>query len=333
MFSFFLILSHSWWGEPHLAIAYLAESMISADQLQYINDILSTWNSEKAVFHDVANWHDDLKPIGMPLMVPWHFRNQPVFESGFTSDTFPITYNVTDVTRECIDTVLNTSTTNLWALNFCFRSLAHFVGDQHCPVHAAGYWSSDYPEGDRGGVSQKNVCDQYKYGSDVCRNLHMMWDSACLNYQTYPIPDSLQSEFVKNYTSLWTTYPPKTVFGSLADSLDPSVWETDAYNTARDYVYGKMPADKQLTDEYLAQGQPAAMKLISVGGHRLGLVLQEFFKSRGDNLPVITESKSIASEVVAWIIDAILLIVVVAYTILGFVSSTGGYSFSPLVDQ
>ena len=161
----------------------------------------------------------------------------------------------------------------------------------------------------------------------------MMWDSACLNYQTYPIPDNLQDEFVKNYTSLWKQYPPKTVYGSSADSLDSSVWETDAYNTARDYVYGNIPADKQLNDEYLSKGQPEALKLISVGGHRLGLVLQQFFNTRGDDLPVISESKSVAFEVIAWIIDGILIIIVGIYTVLGFLSSSGGYSFTPLIEQ
>ena len=334
MFSLFAIHSLSWWGEPHDAIGRMAEEMLTSDQLKYINKVLLTYKSETGGLHEVANWHDNLKPIGMPLMVPWHFRNQPIVAKNFTLKVYKDSFNVTTINRYCLDAIYDKSTTNLWVLNFCFRSLTHFVGDAHCPVHAAGFWSETFPEGDKGATSQKNVCSIEKYGNDVCKNLHMLWDSACLDYQTYPVPDNKLDEFKKNYSSLWKEFPPKENFGSFADSLDPEVWETDAYAVSKEYVYGKLPDTGKIDqDQYFREGAAAAKKLISVGGYRLGHVFKHFFEVRGNDLPEVEQSRSIVSEIIAWIIDGILFIIATIYTILLIRSNIGGFAFSPLIDS
>ena len=288
MLSVFLQLSRSWWDVPHNAIAILAERMISEEQLDYINDVLATWNSEKDVFRDTAVWHDNLKKQGS-YMSDWHFRNKPVLEKGFVGPKYvPVGYNVTTVNVDCLNTIYNKTTSSIWALGFCFRSLIHFVGDAHCPVHAAGFWGENFPTGDAGATKQKEVCqyDNY-YGSDVCKNLHALWDSGCLNYRSSNNTIEWDIEFDKNMSVLWEKYPPEKVYGELAGSIDPIQWEIDTYNVSVDYVYGKFGENGTVDDEYIDAGQIKSNELISVAGYRLGKVFQHFFETRQDNIPEV----------------------------------------------
>ncbi|EAX97989.1 hypothetical protein TVAG_114410 [Trichomonas vaginalis G3] len=323
MLLFFTSVAHSWWGEPHYFIARLAESMLSASEVKYLNRVLATWESEKAVFHDTGNWHDDLKPIGMPLMVPWHFRNQPVVDPNYNLVTYPVTYNVTQVNKDCLSAIYDTSTTSMWILGFCFRSLAHFVADAHCPVHASCYFSADYPNGDGGATKEKFVCPV----DEVCDKLHFVWDSGSLNFQTWPIPESLVKEAEYNLSHLWTNYPPEKHYSSTYNSIDPDQWQSDAYDVAKEYVYGLYQFGHNVTGEYFNKTQPPAAKLISVAAYRLGKVLQTFFHKRGFHLP---GERSHITEILAWVIDSILIIIATIYSILILRTTKRSTAFSPL---
>ena len=58
----------------------------------------------------------------------------------------------------------------------------------------------------------------------------------------------------------------------MADSLDPQVWETDAFRVATDYVYGKLPEAGLIDDQYMKEGAAEAKKLIS-GGPMMGVAM------------------------------------------------------------
>lgn len=312
-------MSKSWWGAPHYTVARLAETRLSPEQLKYINDILETWTSEKAVFHDTANWHDDIKAANVAIMANWHFRNQPIFSSDYEGDfSYPTTYNITDASKDCINTIMSETTTSQWILGFCFRTLSHFVADAHCPVHSAGRWSKAFPDGDRGGNSQAVVCT---YGQP-CRNMHMLWDSACLDFQIWPLSKNDVDEYEKNLTNLLNNYQPKTYLPETYQSTDPDVWENEAYRYASKYVYGNLPDDLTANDTYIKEGANAAKQLISAAGYRLGEVLLKFFEARKNSLPLLYEKPKGTWLIVAWVINGILICVSVVYTV-GEIRSIG----------
>lgn len=323
MFLLFSAFAVSWWGEPHYFIARLAETMLTNPQKKYINRVLSSWESEKAEFHDTGNWHDDLKPIGMPLMVPWHFRNEPVVDPQYDLKTYKVSYNVTDINRDCLSTINDKTTTSFWILGFCFRSLAHFVADAHCPVHASCYFSAEFPQGDGGATKEKDVCPI----DEVCSKLHFVWDSGCLNFQTYPIPHDKIEEAEHNITKVWPNYPPEQHYPHTYKSIDPLVWQSEAYEVAKDYTFGLFYPNRVIDSNYFNKTQPPAAKLISVAAYRLGLVLQTFFKNREFSLP---GERGRIWEVVAWVIDAVLAIVAIVYSVIVFKGNKRSSMFSPL---
>lgn len=323
MLLFFCKEAGSWWGAPHYTVAKIAETMLSEDQLKYINDVLFTWDSEKAIFRDTANWHDDLKPIGMPLMAGWHFRNQPIYTEDYNgSYNDPISYNITQANMDCIESIMNPETSSIWMLGFCFRLLSHFVADAHCPVHSAGRWSQAFPDGDRGGNSQAIVCD---YGQP-CRNMHMLWDSACLDFQIWPVDEKELPEYEKNVTNLINNYQPEKFFPETYTSIDPVQWESEAYSYAEKYTYGMLPDDTVVNGTYIQKGADAAKQLISTAGFRLATVMQSFFDVRKNSLPAFEPSHH-SSAIYGWVIDGILLVVAIIYTIIDFRSIRMGAKF------
>jgi len=306
----FISLSYCWWGGPHYAIAKIAENNLSMVERNYITNLFSLWESENGTFSSVASWQDELKGQGsrMFIMGSWHFRNEPVFVPPFHLDDFPHAYNVSSILQDLLDCIYNKDTKSVWALSFAFRSIIHFLADAHTPLHAAGRWSSDFPTGDVGGNLQYLNC---KFGSP-CKNLHMMWDSAVLDFQDYPIPDNLVATFNNNISQLLNKYPA-SLFGSRADSLDPNDWLKDGYDVAVGYSYGLLPNGKNpdINNNYVTQGAAQAKKLISVAGYRLIKVFRKYF----DDIGVISlyTSEVTSREVLIWVLDSIFLIVSIVY--------------------
>ncbi len=70
--------------------------------------------------------------------------------------------------------------------SFTLRMLIHYVGDVHQPEHSTALVNSEFPNGDRGGNSEKIP------SKDGVNNLHFVWDSAIYEYTGNPALVSLQ---------------------------------------------------------------------------------------------------------------------------------------------
>lgn len=312
LFPTFLGFCAAWWGEPHKAVAWIGQKSLSAERITNLKKLLEFWKGEEGDIISIATWQDDIKGKGVSMMSSWHFTNEPVVDPEFTLDDYETTYNVSSIIADSLNSLFMESTTSIWAIAFHFRNLIHFVGDSHQPLHVSAGFSKDFPEGDRGGNAV--TLENCTYGSP-CRNLHMLWDSALLELQNDKI-DQDYGEFELNVTRIRDSLDLSKE--SLADSLNPTIWVQDAHRKAADFAYGKL-RNYVITEEYLAEGQKIADRLIALAGHRLGLIFNKYFDERG--LIQITEGVPVpAREIVAWVIDGILLVVVAVYIFLVYKS-------------
>lgn len=115
---------------------------------------------------------DDLKAMGAPQEANWHFIDIPVVDPAWTGTPVPVP----------------SADTNPWAITAGhstvydkksayldkarqLRFLVHLVGDIHQPLHAAAYFSDQFPTGDAGGNLWPVA------GVDYTTELHAVWDS------------------------------------------------------------------------------------------------------------------------------------------------------------
>lgn len=311
MFLLLLASTVCWWFGAHTMVAQIASDMLTHEQRLWLTKLFSTWPSEECSIINASLWQDDLKSSNLYMMWNWHFSDQPVIKPGFTPEFIPTSYNVTCALTEAINSIMLPTTTSLWSLHFFMRNLLHFMGDIHQPLHSSAYFSEEYPTGDSGGNFIKIKCS---YGS-ACDNLHFAWDSALLNYQ-FNDSEAVLTDFLYNVSLIKKKYPPSTLEFD-AENLDVMNMNNEAHSVAEKFVYGALPENLVLADEYFIPGRVWADKMISLAGHRLGRILQNFFNTRG-LLPFVETPPFSVREGIAWAIDCVLLIVIVVYSVLVF---------------
>ena len=322
LFSFFLPFSAEFWNEPHMTIVRIAEKSIPSYQSEWLNILFGMWPSEPATMVSAATWHDDVSGFVARVMSQWHFSDGPIVDPNFNLTDFEETYNVTSVLNDTINALFDPTTTNIWALHFLFRNLAHFIGDAHTPCHTAAYYSEQYPTGDRGGNSVKLNKTTCHFGTP-CDQLHKMWDSGVLNFQyQYLSSDSILQEFEYNVSHIMKMHSPGAL--PTVHILDPSYWEKETHQVAVEYAYGKITDlndttvnNKNLAPDYFVEGQQQAELLIVKAGYRLSFIIQQFFAVHNPEDPRMATVEVIpAREIVLWVVDSLIIAAVIVYSVL-----------------
>lgn len=306
--SLLVVNSLCWSGEPHQLIARIAQKMLTKQQNKWINDMLNLWPSESYDLIYVSNWEDTIISDINTIMQQWHFENKPYIQEGYEPKVIKRTYNITNAVTDEINTILDPTTTSVWSFGFSFRALIHFIADSHCPVHSIAYYSDKYPSGDAGGNFIKLNCSI----SYFCQNLHKLWDSGVLNFQHNKYIAPSLEDFEKNVTRLMKTYP-LTILKEYP-SLSVYNWINESYDSAINFGYKPLKDFKNIDQDYIDHGADEAELRITLAGYRLGLILQKFFEIRG--YPKLPTEPRIFTEVLAWILDAVVVGVILIYTIL-----------------
>lgn len=314
---FFLLLASfvfGWSGEPHEFIVQIALQQLSEKERNWITKLLRYWPSESQDINLVANWQDMIGYEVGKAFSQWHFVTTPIIEAGYTPAKIKYSFNVTSYLYDGISAIMDESTTSIWSLLFHIRSLIHFVGDIHCPVHAMTYYGQDYPTGDAGGNGRSTDCSKVVPGEPYfCGNLHKVWDSGILSYDSNKYTAPSMPEFWDNITQLQLNYP-KSSLESYLNVMSPADWAKESYDTAVKYAYGYLENETIVNQRYFDECFPQAQLRITLAGYRLGNVLKEFFNERGFiRLP---SDPIYSSEVIAWVLDALVFTFIVVYVVL-----------------
>jgi hypothetical protein len=318
MLLLFVRLSLSWWYGGHIIVAEIARRMLTDAQVSYLEELFAQWPSESnfTSIVEFSTWQDELKSSSINIMGTWHYSDKAVIAEGYKPKSLIRSYNITDIISESIDAIMDPTTGN-WTLNFALRTLLHFIGDIHQPLHNSAYFSERYPKGDAGGNFIKLQCN---YGSP-CSNLHSMWDSALLLYQFNDSHDDFE-QFEKNVSEILNEFAPEQQ-SDHPDTMDPAIMNDDAYLVAKEYTYGgfgdavlakydKVPVN----DTYMVPNRIQAKRALSLGGYRLGRILQKFFDVRDASAKKKKTMGIGAREIAAWVVDGVIGAAAVVYIVL-----------------
>lgn len=351
MFLVLVQFSISWWDEPHQMIANIAKRSLSQDRVDWINKLMNLWLGEEGDIVSVSTWQDSVKASHFGNMGAWHFYDNPYGIHGYkyNQNLYFGFFNVNSTLSDTIQAIYDKTTTSPWALAFHIRSLIHFVGDSHTPLHSVAGYSSAFPKGDAGGNFIKNLGNMVKeWGGQPSQNLHKVWDSCVYHYQASNAYKYENKVFEENTTSVINygnglTIPDK-------DETTPMKWLLHAYDIAS-MTYENMTNSGSVYNFNLANiknlGEVEGRKQIYLAGHRLGLLLNKFFEVRGfpdislpDVKPPVTQAPApvVTSEpdpnqdtgsgsgklpfglgireMIVWAADILLLIVNITYFIL-----------------
>src|SRR5205823_6437551 len=100
-------------------------------------------------------------------------------------------------------------------------NLIHFIGDIHQPLHTVARFTTQTPDGDRGG-NQVFLRGRWK-------NLHSLWDNALNLTGTKPEPESAVPDIVREW--------PLRRFTKELTKKEPDDWAREGYDLAVSSVY------------------------------------------------------------------------------------------------
>lgn len=157
------------------------------------------------------------------------------------------------------------------------RFLVHFVGDVHQPLHAAELYSSQFPQGDRGGNSFPIA------GFNWTKELHALWDAGLgqwVDDPVRPLNDTGRAWLASEAAAVMAANPLASLAREVAITA-PAAWANESYAIADTFVYTCPQAPTPIPAAYIAQGQAIALTRVALGGYRLATLLQFIFHASG----------------------------------------------------
>ncbi|GET90750.1 p1/s1 nuclease [Leishmania tarentolae] len=266
------------WGcVGHMLLAEIARRQLDDENKEKIQAMASAfersgpfpWSPDMV---QAACWPDDVKLWHQRAMSSWHFYDTP-YNPDNINITDPVeAVNAVAVSLDMIIALRNTEAP-LYLLNFAWVNLVHIFGDLHQPLHTISKYSKQHPHGDKGG----NAIEVYAGGKRV--TLHALWDNICSGKAPhYRRPLSYTDHFALSSTAdrLLETYEFSEALRTLVNLTEI---KDESYMFAVNSSYPGVLPDASVSDDYLAQCKHVAEARITLGGYRLGHLLNKLLSS------------------------------------------------------
>jgi hypothetical protein len=236
--------AHAWGCKGHQVTALIAEQHLSAHARAMVEQILAAapispdlrrfcGDSGLDAFADSSTWADDERTI-RPETAGWHFIDIPrgALKGDIAQYCPPATSCVTMAIAEQL-AVLRNPGASAQARADALRSVIHFIGDLHQPLHAT-------TNNDLGGNCIPLTFDAHAPQETNTQfatyrpNLHGIWDTDIIEDFTMgqtpqQVADELESKF-KAQIVVWESQP-----------IDTPAWAWESHQIAEDSAYGLLP--------------------------------------------------------------------------------------------
>ncbi len=149
------------------------------------------------------------------------------------------------------------------------RFMVHIVGDIHQPLHAASYFSAQFPSGDRGGN------DWPVAGFSWTTELHALWDGGLGQWQddlVRPLNATGTAWVTALSASVRALYPVASLAPEIA-VYNASTWAAESFKLAEDFVYTAPQAPAPIPDAYLQKGKAMVLRQLAIAGYRLASLM------------------------------------------------------------
>jgi len=160
------------------------------------------------------------------------------------------------------------------------RFLIHFAGDVHQPLHAATYFSDQFPQGDRGGNSWPVA--RGPPAPYPITELHALWDEGAGLWTANlrrPLNATGRAWLQALGDRVRAAYPPASLAPQIAER-DPMAWANESYALADGFVYTAPQAPTRLPPAYLAKAEEVCLERIAIAGYRLATALEALFNGK-----------------------------------------------------
>ena len=232
------------------------------------------------------------KADGNYLEANWHFIDVPIVDEANPPPApppQPPLENVAWAISEGSSTVRSAKSTAL-DKSRQLRFMVHFVGDVHQPLHAASYFSEQFPAGDAGG-------NAWPIAGGFATELHAFMDAGAGLWQTtYPRPLSPTdaADIKAQAAALMAALPPTdpSIAGLIA-LWPPMVWANESASLAESVVYKAPQAPTPLPADYIAATQALCRRQVVLAGYRLA-----------HQIAYVLGSEDKASRLARWTEDA-----------------------------
>lgn len=210
----------SWGPQGHIAVANIAQFLITPNTYSSISDLIPNGNMSS-----VANWADEVRTLPeWKWSAPLHFINTPSWNCSYIRERD--CFNDANNFLYCVDGAIQNYTNLLYSSPEpdYLKFLIHFVGDIHQPLHCG------FTE-DKGGNNIK-VLFNNKH-----TELHAVWDSGI-------IEERVNSDFNGDYKA-WNNYIINTYVSPFnetcveSDGMCSEIWGNESVEYACRFSYVK----------------------------------------------------------------------------------------------
>ena len=219
-------------------------------------------------FVTAAAWADDLKSESEYLEANWHFIDLPVVDAQSPPPApapAPPVENVAWAITEGSSTVRAAKST-LLDKSRQLRFMVHFIGDVHQPLHAASYFSEQFPDGDAGGNAWPIA------GVTYATELHAFMDSGAGQWVTdlpRPLSPASRATLVADAAALIAEYPAASFAPGVVSAWPPTVWANESMDLAATVVYTAPQAPTPLPADYISTTTTLCRRQVALAGYRL----------------------------------------------------------------
>jgi hypothetical protein len=250
--------ARAWGDEGHKIVCEIAFRLAQADTRAAVRKLIRS-DTEFDTFTDSCIFPDHPR-----IRAPEHFINLPRDSSGLTSDTCP-------QAGKCVLTailndskVLSSKAEKVTDRLIALKSLGHWVGDIHQPLHVSF-------EDDRGG-------NNIKVDGKCSGNLHATWDVCLVENAVGPDVQEAATDLIDSITpemkTKWSASDPR-------DWANESFAISEAVKTQYCVMHGSScdqpDGNISISQDYLDANEPLVKEQLQRAGVRLARLLDTAF--------------------------------------------------------
>jgi hypothetical protein len=236
----------------------------------------STLNSDQILLMLAARWLDDIRGNDNFDRPRWHYINLPYRPEGQPASVSvrePDPDNIINAFQQNLALVRNSNSDSERAVALCW--LFHLTGDVHQPLHTSTLFTTEYPQGDRGGT--RFYIRARESSSPI--SLHQFWDDLILGSQNV--------RTVRNRATGLRLNPSysRSKLSELSDKQFDDWAKPESYELAKKVAYRNgtlagSPDEENapvLPSDYPSSAQAVGERRAVLAGYRLSDLLQEVF--------------------------------------------------------
>jgi S1/P1 Nuclease len=235
---------------------------------------------DELLFMLAARWPDDIRRNPNYDHPKWHYINFAFVPDGQPESVRalpPDSDNILEGFQLNLRVAQGQSAESDKAVALCW--IFHLVGDIHQPLHATALFTTDYPQGDKGG---NLVYVRVKEGGRAL-NLHFLWDGLLLGSENTREARNLASKLLSR---------PEFARDRLSELKEPAFekWaKSESFPLAKEIVYqgGKMQGNPDpesapiLPEGYTTRAKEVAERRIVLAGYRIADLLRQTLDAKG----------------------------------------------------